>query len=298
MKPSNTIAAIGNFDGVHRGHQTLLRSTKNLADAAGGRPGVVLFEPHPRRYFRPDDPPFLLTTPAHRDALLRAAGAENISALTFNAALAALSPEAFIAEKLVGALNLRGVVAGADFRFGAGRAGDSDLLRKVGEAHGLAVSIIDLLADATGAEKFGSSGVRAALKAGDLARAQSILGRDWSITGTVIEGQRLGATLGFPTANLPLGDIIEPRRGVYVTEVILRGARYRAISNVGRRPTVGSDAPLLESHLLDFEGDLYGGEIEVVFKAFMRDERKFPDLDALRAQISIDCAAAKAYFSA
>ncbi len=291
---ASVIAAIGNFDGVHLGHQHLLGEAARFAAAHDARLGVVLFEPHPRRYFRSDDAPFLLTSPAQRDALLRSYGAAEIFTLTFDKALASLAPEEFIRLVLKQKLGLGGIVAGADFRFGAGRAGDSKALQAIGDEAGLNVKIIDLLPQPADGAKFGSSAVRAALRDGDMARAHVLLGRPWAVRGVVTQGEQRGRTLGFPTANMTLGEIIEPRRGVYATRARVGGVAHDAVSNFGRRPTVGSEAPLLETHLLDFAGDLYGREIEVDFMHFIRDEVKFNGFDALKAQIAKDSVKARA----
>ncbi len=288
----NVIAAIGNFDGVHRGHRALLETTRAFAAEAGARPGVVLFEPHPRRYFRPEDPPFLLTAPAQRDELLRACGVEEIFVLTFDAALAGQSPKDFVRGVLKERLGLAGVVAGADFHFGAFRAGDAAALTSIGAAAGLNVKIADLLVRPD-TDKFGSSAARSALRAGNVREAAEILGRPWSVRGTVLEGQKLGRTLGFPTANVTLGELIAPRKGVYATRARVGERVYGGASNYGRRPTVGDSAPLLETYLFDFNGDLYGKEIEVAFVDFLREEEKFDSLDLLKAQIAEDCKRAK-----
>ncbi|WP_425410300.1 bifunctional riboflavin kinase/FAD synthetase [Hyphococcus sp.] len=286
------VAAIGNFDGVHRGHQFLLQQTQELAREQQAALGVVLFEPHPRRFFRPDDPAFLLTTPAKRDALLRAVGVDEIFALRFDAALASMTPEDFVLEELKTRLKLSGVVAGADFRFGKDRAGGGAALEKLSGEAGMAVKLVGIL-DGEKGEKFGSSAIRQALRNGEPEDAARMLGRPWSATGVVAEGQKVGRTIGFPTANMILGDLIAPREGVYATRARVGDEIYDAVSNFGRRPTVGSGAPLLETYLLDFDGDLYGREIEIFFVSFLRDERKFDGLDALKAQISDDCEAAR-----
>lgn len=288
------IAAIGNFDGVHRGHRHLIDRTAALARRENAATGVVLFDPHPRRFFRPDDPPFLITTNADRDALLRAAGVDAIYPLTFDAPFTRLTPEAFVDDVLVRQLRLAGVVVGADFRFGSGRGGDVADLRRLGGAAGMAVEIVDLLAEAPSAEKFGSTAVRGAITAGDMALTAQMLGRRWTVAGVVEAGQQRGRMMGFPTANLTLGPLIHPRYGVYATRVRLGGAVHDAVSNFGRRPTVGSPEPLLETHLFDFRDDLYGREIIVEFVDFIRDERKFDGLDALKAQIAADCETARA----
>ena len=293
----NVIAAIGNFDGVHLGHQYLLRETKAFADQHDARAGVVLFEPHPRKYFRPDDAPFLLTTSEQRDAILRNHGAEEIFTLTFDNDLASLTPEAFVSDILKNQLGLAGVVTGADFRFGKGRAGDGAALQSLGDQAGLKVKLIDVLSDDAASEKFGSSAVRAALQDGDIKAVSHLLGRPWVVRGVAVEGQKLGRTLGFPTANMTLGDYIEPNRGVYAVRVTVDGATYPGVANFGRRPTVGADAPLLEAHLFNFEGDLYGKTLDVAFIDFLREERKFDGLDALKAQIEKDCEEARAMLS-
>lgn len=288
------IAALGNFDGVHLGHQFLLKETARFASDHDAAPGVVLFDPHPRRYFRPDDPPFLLTLPAQRDALLRAEGAQIIHALTFDKTLASMNPAEFVNDVLKSQLELAGVVTGADFRFGAGRAGDGAALHLLCAAAGLSVKLVDVLSDDAQADKFGSSAVRDALRDGAVRRAAAMLGRPWSVIGAVREGRKVGRTIGFPTANMMLGDLIEPRKGVYATRVRHEGRTYNAVSNFGRRPTVGSDAPLLETYLFDFEGALYGAEIDVAFIEFLRDEKKFDGLEPLKAQIAEDCERARA----
>jgi riboflavin kinase / FMN adenylyltransferase len=287
------VAAIGNFDGVHLGHQHLLRETARFADMCGARPGVVVFDPHPYRYFRPDDPPFLLTAPAQREALLRAYGATEVMTLPFDKTLASLSPEEFVRGILKERLGLAGAVTGVDFRFGAKRAGDSAALQSHGAAAGLKIKLVDVLAGALDTEKFGSSAVRKAIQIGDVTAARAMLGRPWAVQGVIAEGQKLGRTLGFPTANMTLGDYIEPRRGVYAVTVKVDGSDFKGVANFGRRPTVGAPAPLLEAHLFDFDGDLYGRMIEVSFIAFLRDEKKFEGLEALKAQIEKDCMAAQ-----
>jgi len=294
VNTGDIIAALGNFDGVHLGHQHLLKETAAFARAHGAAPGVVLFDPHPRRYFRPDDPPFLLTSSAQRNALLREAGVDKIFTLAFDKALAAMSPAAFVNDVLKGRLGLKGVVTGADFRFGKGRAGDGAALRALGEQAGLEVKLVDVLAEDGAPEKFGSSAVRAALEAGDAAAAAAMLGRPWSVAGVVGEGRKVGRTIGFPTANMTLGELLEPRKGVYATRARFNGQTFGAVSNFGRRPTFGDGAPLLETYLFDFGGDLYGKQMEVDFIAFLRDEKKFDGIDALKAQIAEDCEQARA----
>ena len=294
VKGDGFIAAIGNFDGVHRGHQHLLGETIAFARNHAMRPAALTFDPHPRRYFRPDEPPFLLTSPAMRNDLLRRYGAEDVFVLTFDESLASQTPEAFMVETLKQELGLAGVVAGADFRFGKGRAGGIEALQTIAEEAGLLVRIAEVISEKPFAEKYSSSDARAAIKEGDMAKAAHVLGRPWGVRGRVIEGQKLGRTLSFPTANLVLGDVLAPRLGVYAVRARLDEETYDAVSNYGRRPTINEGAPLLETYLFDFDGDLYGREIEIEFVEFIRDEEKFDGLDALKAAISSDCERARA----
>lgn len=287
------VAAIGNFDGVHRGHQELLKKTIGFAGKLGGVPAAIVFDPHPRRYFRPEDPPFLLTTSSCREALLRKYGMREVIALKFDAGLAAMPPEAFVKEVLAERLRLAGVVIGTEFRFGKGRSGDAEGMRALCAEAGVETLLVTPARSGSPSEKVSSSDIRNALRDGDVRAAVAMLGRPWSVEGEVIAGQRLGRTLGFPTANLTLGDLIEPRRGVYAVDAIIDGQPLAAVANFGRRPTVGASAPLLETHIFKFDGDLYGRKIAVEFVDFIRDERKFDGIEALKAQIAADCGAAR-----
>jgi len=287
------IAAIGNFDGVHLGHQHLLHETAGFAASHDAAPAVITFDPHPRRYFRPDDPPFLLTTPSQREELLRAHGATEIFTLRFDAAIASLTPKAFIEDVLATRLGLAGIVTGADFRFGKDRAGGVAAMQELGPAAGLAVHIVDVVEEGSHTEKIGSSAVRAALQEGDPKAAAALLGRPWAVRGVVRQGQKIGRTLGFPTANLTLGDIVAPRPGVYASLARVNGKPLPAASYYGRRPTVSAAEPLFETFIFEFEGDLYGKEIEVALIDFIRGDEKFEGLDALKAQIAADCARAR-----
>jgi riboflavin kinase/FMN adenylyltransferase len=286
-------AAIGNFDGVHRGHRFLLDETAAFARSIGADPAAVVFDPHPRRYFRPNDPPFLITTAPARDRLLREAGAAEVYSLTFDKALSLLSPAAFVRDVLKGKLGLAGVVTGKDFRFGAGRAGDAESLAAFCKENGVHAHIVEPLADQQHTDKIGSTAIREALLSGAVDRAAAMLGRPWRVTGVVERGRQIGRTLGFATANLTLGDLIEPRRAVYAVRVFIDGRGFDGVANFGRKPTVGDVSPLLEVHVFEFSGDIYGRTISVDLIAFLRAERKFDGLDALKAQIAADCVDAK-----
>jgi len=284
--------ALGNFDGVHLGHAHLVRS---LQAARPDQPLAVLtFEPHPRQMFRPQDPPFRLSLAPERRAALAALGVRLLYELPFDAAFAHLTAEQFVTEVLHQGIGARHLACGPDFAFGHRRGGDIDFLAQRAEQLGIGLTVVQPLADAGG--PFSSSRIRRALQDGYPERATAELGRPWAIRGVVTHGDARGRTIGFPTANVPLGDHLEPARGVYAVMVRLPdGSVHRGVANVGRRPTVNAGPESrLEVHLFDFEGDLYGQEISVALHAFLREEVKFPSLDALKAQIAQDAADARA----
>ncbi|HTR16281.1 MAG TPA: bifunctional riboflavin kinase/FAD synthetase [Acetobacteraceae bacterium] len=284
--------ALGNFDGVHLGHAHLVRS---LHAARPDLPLAVLtFEPHPRQMFRPQDPPFRLSLAPERRAALAALGVRLLYELPFDAAFAHLTAEQFVTEVLHQGIGARHLACGPDFAFGHRRGGDIDFLAQRAEQLGIGLTVVQPLADAGG--PFSSSRIRRALQDGYPERATAELGRPWAIRGVVTHGDARGRTIGFPTANVPLGDHLEPARGVYAVMVRLPdGSVHRGVANVGRRPTVNAGPESrLEVHLFDFEGDLYGQEISVALHAFLREEVKFPNLDALKAQIAQDAADARA----
>lgn len=282
--------ALGNFDGVHLGHRAVLRA------AHAARPGLKLvaltFEPHPREHFRPDDPPFRLTLAEAKAGALMQAGAHYVLALPFDAALAAMPAEEFVSGVLHGALAARHLSCGADFAFGHRRGGDVAFLAARAEALGMGLSVVPPVTDEGG--PLSSSRIRRALQDGYPERAASELGRPWEIRGTVSHGDKRGRTIGFPTANVPLGRHLEPARGVYAIRATLAdGQVVPGVANIGLRPTVGGTESRLEAHLFDYEGDLYGQEIGVALWHFLRPERRFPGLPALVAQIQADAAEAR-----
>jgi riboflavin kinase/FMN adenylyltransferase len=293
-QPRGAVVALGNFDGVHDGHRRVIAQAGRLAETLGAPLGVALFEPHPRRFFQPDAPPFRLMSAARRDALLAGLGVDRVHALPFDAAMAAMSPETFVDTVLHQGLGVSGVVTGADFRFGAKRAGDVPTLIALGQARDIAVEAADLRAE--GEEKLSSSLIRDAIRAGDMPAAARLLGAPWTIEAEVIRGDQRGRTIGFPTANMDLGDFVRPAYGVYALRVGLPGEQPArpAVANFGKRPTVDGETERLEVHLLDFEGDLYGQILSVAFEEHLRGERKFDGLDALKAQIAADSDQARA----
>jgi riboflavin kinase/FMN adenylyltransferase len=283
--------ALGNFDGVHLGHARVVRA------AHGARPdaplAVLTFEPHPREVFRPDDPPFRLTLSAERADALAALGVSLIYELPFDHAFSMMSHEAFVTEVLDEGLGARHLACGTDFAFGHRRGGDTGFLSRRAEALGMGLTLVPALADAQG--PLSSSRIRRELQDGYPERATAELGRPWTIRGEVAHGDKRGRTIGFPTANVPLGRYLEPARGVYAVTVRLPdGAVRGGVANIGRRPTVNTGPESrLEAHLFDYDGDLYGAELAVSLHAYLRAEQKFPGLDALKAQIAADAAEAR-----
>jgi riboflavin kinase/FMN adenylyltransferase len=283
--------ALGNFDGVHLGHAAV------LAAAHQARPDLDLaaltFEPHPREHFRPDDPPFRLTLLPAKAQALAAAGARHVHALPFDAALAAMGAEEFVEEVLHRGIGAKHLACGPDFAFGHRRGGDVDFLRHAAERRGIGLSIVPHVADAEG--HVSSTRIRRLLQDGYPERAAALLGRGFSIVGPVTHGDARGRTIGFPTANIPLGRHLEPARGVYAVRAALADGRVvPGVANLGRRPTLGGDlVSRLEAHLFDFAEDLYGQEVSVTLLRFLREERKFADFPALSAQIRADAAEAR-----
>jgi riboflavin kinase/FMN adenylyltransferase len=278
---------IGNLDGVHRGHQAVLRQARALAGARGLRTLVLTFDPHPAEVLKGATPPRLCTL-ERRVELLRRHGADDVVVEPFTPELAALSPERFARELLVGRLGAAAVVVGEDFHFGRDRAGDLTALRRLGADLGFEVAPAEIAGDARGA--FSSTRVRDAVKEGDLEEATRLLGRPHSVSGVVEGGDRRGRTIGFPTANL--GGVIEllPPNGVYA---VLADGRP-AVMNLGVRPTVDGTSRRVEVHVLDFDGDLYGRPMRVHLVRRIRDEQKFAGLGELKAQIARDADAARA----
>ncbi|MEM9724517.1 MAG: bifunctional riboflavin kinase/FAD synthetase [Pseudomonadota bacterium] len=290
--------AIGNFDGVHRGHAAVLAQAREIAAERGLRTAVLTFEPHPRSVFRPDDPPFRLCLQPLKLRRLAAQGVERAIIAPFDARLSSLSPEAFAA--FLAGLGAKAAVFGADFRFGKDRAGDAEALRRLGAAHGFETRAVSPVG--AGEAKFSSSSVRRALREGRPDAAATVLG-DWHcIEGPVEQGDQRGRDLGFPTANQSLDGILHPRFGVYATRAeVLDGPHrglYDAVSSLGMRPTFSKTIPNFETHLLDFKGDLYGAMLSVRLIAFLRPEISYDGVDPLIEQMRRDVIDAKAALAA
>lgn len=294
--PSATVLTIGNFDGVHLGHRALLARLTAAAAKAGLPAAVLTFEPHPREFFAPHSPPSRLSTLREKLELIADDGVDLAYVCHFNARFAAFAPEEFIERVLVGALRVRHLIVGDDFRFGARRAGNFALLREAGAHLGFQVEAMESVT--LNGERASSSAVRDALQEGRLEHAARLLGRPYSIDGRVVHGDKIGRQLGFATANIRIKHERPPLQGVFAVEVKgLAGGPHRGAANLGYRPSANQVVrPLLEVHLFDFSADIYGAHLNVRFLHKLRDEVKFPDFNALKAQIASDVEAAKAYF--
>jgi len=283
------VAALGNFDGFHLGHQAVVGRAVERARAAGVPALVATFDPHPKAWFRPDAAPFRLTTLDQRERLFAAAGVDAMLVFSFDEAFASLDAEAFVASRLAG---LSGVVTGRDFTFGRGRSGDVGTLAALGAAHGLtAEAVAPVTLDG---EPVSSTRVRAALEAGDARGAARLLTRPFAVEGRVQHGDKVGRTIGYPTANLDLGDYQRPAYGIYAVRGRLEDGRVLAgAANLGVRPQFQPPKELLEPYFFDFAGDLYGQRIAVELVERLRGEARFDSLDAMVAQMERDCARAR-----
>ena len=291
------VVAIGNFDGVHRGHRALIAEAKIEAEARRSPLAVLSFEPHPQEFFRPSPECFRLTPLRTKARLLADLGVDALFALTFEAAMARRTPEDFVLNVLVAGLGISGAVVGHDFEFGQKRAGNLATLAYIGEMEGFSVSAFDTVT-ASGDEKISSTLIRRLLKNAKPEEAARLLGHSWAVEARVEHGDARGRTMGFPTANMHLGHCLAPAFGVYAVRVnILEGdravARHDGVANFGIRPMYQVEVPLMETHLFDFDGDLYGKYLSVELIRYIRPEAKFPSLDALIAQIRTDAARAR-----
>ena len=282
------IVALGNFDGFHLGHQAVVGRAVALARARGVPAIVATFDPHPVRWFRPDAPPFRLTSLDQRARLFAAAGADAMLVFGFDAELAAVEAGDFVTDRLIARAGAAGVVTGEDFTFGRGRGGNTHVLRELGTALGLIVETVGPVA--LHGKPVSSSRIRAALAAGDCATATRLMTRPFTIEGVVQPGDKVGRTIGYPTANLDLRDYLRPRYGIYAVRGRLADGRVvDGAANLGIRPSFDPPKELLEPYFFDFAEDLYGRTIEVELVEHLRDEEKFDSLDALKAQMAGDC---------
>lgn len=291
------VVALGNFDGFHRGHQAVVARARALATELGRPLLVATFDPHPVRFFHPDAPPFRLTTLDQRERLFAEAGADAMLVFHFDTELAAVTAEDFVADRIKMQTGARAIVTGQDFTFGKGRTGNVAVLAELGRRHGIATEAIAAVADGQGS--ISSSRIRDALHAGDCATAADLLTRPFAIEGVVQHGDKLGRELGFPTANLDLGNYLRPAYGIYAVHGHLPDGRVVAgAASLGIRPTFDPPRELLETHFFGFSGDLYGQTIAVDLISYLRPEMKFASLASLKAQIAADCDEARARLAA
>ena len=288
---AGAVAAIGNFDGLHRGHRAVIARAAALGRELAAPVVLLTFEPHPRSYFRPDVPLFRLTPEPVKLAVAQALGLDGAVVLSFDADLAATSASAFVGDVLVRRLGLRGVVVGHDFHFGRGREGSPAFIARDGVAAGLVVDVIDPLVQ--GGVPVSSSAIRAALADGDVETAARLIGSRWLVRGTVQHGDKRGRTLGFPTANIRLSPDCRLRHGIYAVRVSIDGVVHDGVASFGRRPTFDDGAPLLEVFVFDFSGSLYDKSLDVEFCAWIRGEEKFDGIEPLIARMAIDSAQAR-----
>ncbi len=287
------VVALGNFDGFHLGHQAVVGRAVARARAEGRPALVATFDPHPVRHFRPDTAPFRLTTLDQRERLFAAAGVDAMAVFAFGEELAALDAHAFVAERLVGALGVKGVVTGADFTFGYNKSGNVDILANEGAQAGFTVDTVGPVT--LNGETVSSTRIRAALRGGDLETANALLTRPFAIEGRVQHGDKVGRTIGYPTANIDMGRYLRPAYGIYAVRGRLNDGRVLdGAANLGIRPQFDPPKELLEPYFFEFDGDLYGQDIEVALVEYIRPEETFDGLDALTRQMELDCTAARA----
>jgi riboflavin kinase/FMN adenylyltransferase len=293
QSPRPSAVAIGNFDGLHQGHQAVIDAMKRAAKQHGLVASALTFEPHPRRFFAPNIAAFRIARVQDKIARLRDAGVERLVMPRFDQAFAQLSPEAFLDDVLGRRLGAKAVVTGENFSFGHKRRGDRAMLAAWGAANNVAITTLPpVMVDG---RICSSSAIRVALTQGDMATATQLLGRPYSLTGRVVHGEKRGRTLGFPTANLPIArGLLAPAYGVYAIRAEIDGATYAGVANVGMRPTAGSyQHPIAEAHLFDTMQEIYGKTMKLSLLHFLRPEKKFDGLEALRAQIATDTAQAR-----
>ena len=290
------VVAIGNFDGVHLGHQALLNEAQRIARTSHSHWGVLTFEPHPRSLFRPDEPVFRLSPEKWKLRLLRAMGADFTDIVTFDREFASLEADEFVTRILLQRLAVDHVVTGYDFHFGRGRKGSPEALRKFASQHGFGVTIVEQVTEQDGVAPYSSSYIRTALRRGHVRQAASQLGYWWSVIGTVVEGDRRGRQIGYPTVNIALEPGCEPHEGIYAVRVRRASdpaTRWLGAGYIGYRPTFETGRLFLEVYLFDFGGDLYGEDLIVEFIDFLRPDMKFDGLEPLLEQMAADCKTAR-----
>ncbi|MGI8525047.1 MAG: bifunctional riboflavin kinase/FAD synthetase [Pseudolabrys sp.] len=288
---AGAVVAIGNFDGVHRGHRAVIAAAQKRAAALGCPAAALTFAPHPRLFLRPQDPLFELSDQRSKLRLLAATGLDGAIIMTFDADLMATTAEDFIDNVLVKRFRIGGAAIGFDFHFGKNRGGSPDFLREHGKRQGFSVDVVPPLEDE--GRPVSSGAIRTALAAGKVVEAGQLLGAPWFVSGEVIHGEKRGRALGYPTANLRLARSCALKHGIYAVRVAIAGQRHEGVASFGRRPTFDNGAPLLEIFLFDFDGDLYGQQADVAFISWIRAEQKFDGAESLTRQMDADSAQAR-----
>ena len=286
------VVALGNFDGLHRGHQAVLAKACALAQAIGRPAAFLTFEPHPRRFFRPDEPLFCLTPPDVKALIAQCFGLDGMITLPFDQTLAQTAAQSFIEDLLIGGLGVGGLVIGHDFHFGKGREGSPAMIETIGQRLGLPVAVVPAFTQ--GDAPVSSSLIREALRRGDVQAAAEMLGYQWFVRGVVRHGDKRGRELGYPTANMHLAPDCGLRYGIYAVRMAVEGRIYNGVASFGSRPTFDDGAPRLETFLFDFEGDLYDRVVDVELVGYVREEAKFSTVEALIAQMDQDSLKARA----
>lgn len=291
------VLTIGNFDGVHRGHLALFERVKIRARTIGGVSMVMTFQPHPIKIMKPEKAPLLITPTQQKLALIAQAAIHTILCLPFDATFAAISAENFVQDILVGKIGVKELVVGYDYTFGHNRTGDIELLRGMGKSLGFQVHVVQPVL--MGKRVVSSTSIRELIRAGELAEAKKLLGRDYQICGTVVKGKnRGGRLLGFPTANLELVDELTPKEGVYAVKVVIDDRLYNGVTNIGHNPTFGQGPLSIETHILDYSGDLLGQTIRVNFMHRLRAEKTYKGIEELARQIDLDIKVAREHLEA
>lgn len=292
------VIALGNFDGLHRGHQAVIARAQDIANSMEAPLGIGLFRPHPFRFFKPDAPPFRLMSANMRAKIMPTLGVDCLYEIPFDDRLREMDDAQFVERVLHQGLGIKHVVVGDDFGFGKNRCGTVESLTTLCTERGIGVTALKPVGLHKIYGKYGSTEIRDALRLGDVFHASHMLSRPWVVDGIVQKGAQRGRTIGFPTANLEFGDLVRPKFGVYCVEIRIDGdpVWYPGVANTGNRPTVGGEEARLEVHIFDFDRDIYGQHVDVQFRSFIRDEKKFESFDALKDQIKDDAEGARAMF--
>jgi riboflavin kinase/FMN adenylyltransferase len=295
IKFPNPVLTIGNYDGVHVGHRTIIEITKGKASEIDGTPMLMTFYPHPLHVLRPDKELPSITPLEEKKRLIEEAGIEVLLIVPFTQEFSRVTPEAYVKDILIGKLGIKGLVVGYDFKFGKGGRGDIEGMKKYAQAYGFFVEVVNAVT--IGGEKVGSNKIRKLLQSGDIDKAKLLLGRSYMVRGKVVPGEGRGRAFGFPTINLRTDFDLVPPNGVYITEVVIGEQRLRSATNIGYNPTFGGQERTIETFIFDYDGDLYGKDVRLYFHVKLREEIRFETVSELRLQIARDVSAARDYFA-